>query len=211
MATYFTNRTRFIKTIVVLVIATVGCLASYAALVISAGTAQPLMIVGSSSMEPSIRTGTLTVVRATDPSQIHLGNIIVYQKALSSIRIIHRVVCIVTSSSSQCTSPWYVFITCGTPPCYYTKGDNNQAPDPWSVLSDEIVGVFTGYGVPYLGMTLFCLRQGPECPSPWGPLSVVVLGGAVASDITLEYFLLRRSKNIEAYQKSKEGLSHGST
>ncbi len=156
-------------------------------------------------MEPSIRTGTLIVVQATVPSQIHLGSVVIYQKALSNIRIIHRVVCIVTTSSSQCTSPWYVFITCGTPPCYYTKGDNNLAPDPWVVLSDEIVGVFTGYGVPYLGMTLLCLRQEPDCPSPWGPLSVIVLGGAVASDITLEYFLVRRSKNIVGNQESKEG------
>ena len=155
------------------------------------------MIVVSDSMEPTIGLGDFIAVRAPSLSQISLGTVIVYQKSLSSIRIVHRVICIITSSSSECQSPWYPYLTCYVPPCYFTKGDNNFAPDPWVVLSDEIVAVWAGFRIPYLGMAILCLRQNPACPYPWGVASVIGLGAVVVSAVVVDLRVLRvRTRSV---------------
>jgi len=73
------------------------------------------------------------------------------------------------------------------------EGDDEPGPDPWVVTPDEVVGVWTGFRIPYLGMSFICLRQDAQCPSPWGPLSIIVLGGVVGSDLVFERWLSRRS------------------
>src|SRR5213593_1277571 len=113
-------RKRVIKTAVVLVAAVLSTLAVYGALVVGLGTQQPLMMVGSNSMEPAIGAGDMIAVASARPSEIHVGSVIIYQKTLVNIRIVHRVVCIVTSSSSECATPWYAFVRCFVSPCYYT-------------------------------------------------------------------------------------------
>ncbi len=171
--------------------------AAYEGVIVALGVGQPVMIVVSDSMEPTIGLGDFIAVRAPSLSQISLGTVIVYQKSLSSIRIVHRVICIITSSSPECQSPWYPYLTCYVPPCYYTKGDNNFAPDPWVVLSDEIVAVWTGFKIPYLGMAILCLRQDPACPYPWGVASVIGLGAVVVSAVVVDLRVLRvRTRSV---------------
>lgn len=185
-----------IRTLIILGVVLGSSLAVYYGLVASVGVSQPLMLVGSNSMEPTIGTGDIIVIKSIDSSQIHLGDVIVYQKSLGEFSILHRVVCAVTSTGSSCSPGFYPYINCYVPPCYYTKGDNNRAPDPWVVLSNEIRGVWTGFRVPYLGMSLICLEQGLVCPAPWGAISVVALVAAIASDLGLEFWFSRRqSKN----------------
>ncbi len=191
----FRKRT-LVRTLIVLGVVLGASLAVYYGLVESLGVSQPLMLVASNSMEPTISTGDIIVVKSIDSSQIRLGDVIVYQKSLSEFIILHRVVCIVTSTGSSCSPGFYLYINCYVPPCYYTKGDNNPAPDPWVVLSSEIRGVWTGFRVPYIGMSLICLEQAQVCPTPWGAISVLALGAAVASDLGVEFWLSRKpSKN----------------
>src|SRR6266702_725217 len=83
-------------------------IAVYSILVLSSGLGQPLVLGGSRSMEPTIGDGDIIAVHYVVASQIHLGDVIIYDKSNTGFLIIHRVVCIVTATSSQCTGSFYV-------------------------------------------------------------------------------------------------------
>ena len=174
----------------------------YSVLVLSLGVSQPLLLVPSRSIEPTIDAGDVIAMRGISASQIRLGDVIIYQQAYTQTLLIHRVVCIVTSTSSECTGSLYVYMKCSIASCYYTKGDNEPGPDPWVVSAGQIVGVETGFRIPYLAMAFICLRQDAQCPSPWGSLSLITLGSAVAGDLVFEYYWLseRAAKNKAAKQ-----------
>ncbi len=93
----------------------------------------PLAAVASGSMLPTLERGDLVFVMGTSPTNIHVGDIIVYKSCQGPL-IIHRVIAVVKEGGH-----YY----------YVTKGDNN--PD-----SDFFLGQFvdckTGMplpGVPY--------------------------------------------------------------
>jgi signal peptidase I len=191
---------RLIPSLVVVGVALGSALAAYSFLVLALGVNQPLLLVPSRSMEPTIDAGDVIAMRAISPPQIRLGDVIIYQQSYTQVLLIHRVVCIVTSTGSQCVGSLYVYMKCSVAPCYYTKGDNEPGPDPWVVSASQITGVWTGFRIPYLAMAFICLRQDAQCPSPWGPLSLIALGSAVASDLVFEYYWLteRAAKNKTA-------------
>lgn len=190
-----------------------SALAAYSILVLASGVGQPMLLVPSRSMEPTVNAGDVIAIRAINPSQIRLGDVITYLQSYIGnttnvvqppALLIHRVVCIVTSTSSQCAGSLYVYMKCRIAPCYYTKGDNEPGPDPWVVSAGQVVGVWTGFRIPYLAMAFICLKQDAQCPSPWGPLSLVALGSAVAGDLVFEYRILKRK---EESKPTKQGIS----
>jgi signal peptidase I len=189
---------RLIPSLVVVGVALGSALAAYSFLVLALGVNQPLLLVPSRSMEPTIDAGDVIAMRAISPPQIRLGDVIIYQQSYTQVLLIHRVVCIVTSASSQCVGSLYVYMKCSVAPCYYTKGDNEPGPDPWVVSASQITGVWTGFRIPYLAMAFICLRQDAQCPSPWGPLSLIFLGSAVAGDLVFEYWFLERAAKNKA-------------
>jgi hypothetical protein len=69
------------------------------------------------------------------------------------------------------------------------------------VSAGQIVGVWTGFRIPYFAMAFICLKQDAQCPSPWGPLSLITLGSAVAGDLIFEYWLSKRTEKSEATQQ----------
>jgi signal peptidase len=175
-----------------------SALAAYSILVLASGVGQPMLLVPSRSMEPTIDAGDVIAIRAISPLQIRLGDVVIYQQAYSQVLLIHRVVCIVTSTSSECTGSLYVYMKCRIAPCYYTKGDNEPGPDPWVVSAGQIVGVWTGFRIPYFAMAFICLKQDAQCPSPWRPLSLIALGSAVAGDLVFEYWISKRTWKSKA-------------
>jgi signal peptidase I len=196
---------RKLVTSLVVVGATLGSsLLAYSILILALGVNQPLLLVPSRSMEPTIDAGDVIAMRATGAPQVRLGDVIIYQQAYSQVLLIHRVVCIVTSTSSECTGSLYVYMKCRIAPCYYTRGDNEPGPDPWVVSAGQIVGVWTGLRIPYLAMAFICLKQDAQCPSPWGPLSLIALGSAVAGDLVFEYWISKRTAKSKA---AKQGIS----
>jgi len=186
------------KTLLILGIVFCASALVYSGLAFSLGLSQPLMLVASNSMEPTISVGDIVVIGSASTARIHLGDVIVYQKSLSNFSVLHRVVCIVNSSSSSCVPPFYPYLSCYVPPCYYTKGDNNLAPDPWVVLSNDIRGVWTGVRIPFVGMSFICLQLAPACVFPWGEISIVALGSVIVFDLGIEYWLSRRSSKTES-------------
>ena len=154
-------------------------------------------------MEPTIDAGDVIAMRSVSASQVSLGDVLIYQQSYTQALLIHRVVCIVTLTISQCAGSLYVYMKCNVAPCYYTKGDNEPGPDPWVVSAGQIVGIWTGFRIPYFGMAFICLRQDAQCPTPWGPLSLITLGSAVAGDLIFEYCLSKRTDKSEA---TKQGI-----
>jgi signal peptidase len=175
-----------------------SALAAYSILVLSSGVGQPLLLVASRSMEPTIDAGDVIAMRSISAPQIRLGDAIIYQQSYTQALLIHRIVCIQTSTSSECTGSLYVYMKCIIPPCYYTKGDNEPGPDPWVVSASQIIGVWTGFRIPYFAMAFICLKQDAQCPSPWGPLSLVALGSVVAGDLVFERWLSKRARKEQA-------------
>ncbi len=98
----------------------------------------PLMVVTTGSMEPTINVGDLIYVKGVAPIDIEVGNIITFVPPRDSIKgtlITHRVVEI-----SYDTNEVY----------FKTKGDNNPSVDPWTVTSEDVVGVQTAI-IPGIG------------------------------------------------------------
>ncbi|SDM56473.1 signal peptidase I SipW [Bacillus sp. OK048] len=93
-----------------------------------------LKTVLSGSMEPKIKTGSIIAIKPVS-GQIHFnkGEIVTYQTS-DGILITHR-----------------IFKVKGAEKQYITKGDNNNAPDMEPVLPQNIVGIYTGFTIPYIG------------------------------------------------------------
>ncbi|EEB73654.1 signal peptidase I [Thermococcus sp. AM4] len=95
-------------------------------------TDSPLVIVISGSMEPVFYRGDVVLLRSVPPSDIHVGDVIVYNAPMYSYPIIHRVREIKT-----------VDLGGKVERCFVTWGDNNPVPD-W--------GEYRLYPTPYGGV-----------------------------------------------------------
>ncbi|WP_163579011.1 signal peptidase I SipW [Gracilibacillus saliphilus] len=95
-----------------------------------------LKAVLSGSMEPDIQTGSIIAVKpGGDMTRFNEGDVITFINEDENL-ITHRVVDVTHS---------------GEHIMYETKGDNNNAPDPTPVLSDNVVAEYEGFTIPYLG------------------------------------------------------------
>jgi len=90
-------------------------------------------IVQSGSMEPTIKTGGIVVIKPMDNYKI--GDVITFKKARTQEPITHRIHDMKISEGN---------------PYYITKGDANNAPDQREISKDEVLGKVL-VSVPYLG------------------------------------------------------------
>ena len=91
------------------------------ALAFALNVKKPIMVVVSSSMEPTIRPGDLIIVKGIDIKDVNVGDIIVYRNPYTNRDVVHRVVYKGERNGE-------VFLI--------TKGDNN-ATNPFP---DQVVG-----------------------------------------------------------------------
>ena len=89
------------------------------------------MAVLTGSMTPALPVGTLIYVKATDPAQLQVGDVVTYQLDAGSV-VTHRVVSVDTAAQTVTT-----------------KGDANQDNDG-AIAFDRIVGKMA-FSVPFLG------------------------------------------------------------
>ncbi|UOQ86943.1 signal peptidase I SipW [Gracilibacillus salinarum] len=95
-----------------------------------------LKAVLSGSMEPDIQTGSIIAVKpGGDMTRFQEGDVITFLNENETL-ITHRVSDVIQS---------------GEHVMYETKGDNNNAVDPATVLSDNVVAEYEGFTIPYLG------------------------------------------------------------
>lgn len=86
------------------------------------------VVILTNSMQPTINPGDLVITRPVSPSELHVGDIILYEVHLgnATYKITHRIVAIRTDKNGR-----YYFLT---------KGDNRKYTDPWRVYPEQVVG-----------------------------------------------------------------------
>ncbi len=98
-----------------------------------------IMVVTSDSMAPALQTYDLIAVHTTSITDIHVGDIIVFNVDFDGVsRVVHRAVQIFDDNGK-------LGIT--------TKGDNSNSTDPWVVHEEDIVGKVVGK-TPFVGIFL---------------------------------------------------------
>jgi len=144
----------------------------------------PLTIVNGNSMYPNLQNGDLVYYSATDTAHIPNGTVIVFVQGDTSdplldglIRpvLIHRIV------GEEIQSDGTV--------CYQTKGDNNQANDPFLTKSNQVLGVAT-LTIPKVGLLVLFLQ------SPQGLIATVGI-------ISLAYLSVIDMRRREEKKKDK--------
>jgi len=126
-----------------------------------------MLIVRSGSMEPAIRTGSAVLVRPVPPETLRAGDVITYERSDAVVSVVtHRIVAVAEGTAL---------------PTFQTKGDANNAPDPYSVTYRD-TGWKVVATVPYAGYLMNALSN----PSVRGMLvgvPAVILAGSFVRDI----------------------------
>jgi signal peptidase len=121
-------------------------LAGYGVFTLAMGTSSPLVVVTSDSMLPTLERGYLLVLQRQAPEDVQVGDIIVYNADWhTQAPVVHRVI------QREYVDGEYR---------YYTQGDNNNDPDPYYRIYEDIVGVVV-FSIPWVGnITLFLQTPG---------------------------------------------------
>jgi len=109
------------------------------------GTKQPFMSVASNSMVPTYRRGDLLIIQGVDPSEISVGDVIVFVSPQTGRYTVHRVIEAKTGLGGE--------------RIFRTKGDANVAPDPFFVREEDIIGRPVA-SIPVLGGVLEFFQRG---------------------------------------------------
>lgn len=92
----------------------------------------------SGSMDPMFQTGSIIFIQLGNRhSSYQEGDIIAFH--MDEKLITHRIIEVKQENGNI---------------SYKTRGDNNDAPDRWTVLPDNIVGKYTGFTIPYAGYAI---------------------------------------------------------
>lgn len=92
-------------------------------------------IVMSGSMEPDIKTGSIVITKSINPNDLKIGDVVAYNSPSNAKEnILHRIISIKSTN----------------PLIFKTKGDNNNIPDNWDLMSVGVLGkeIFV---IPYIG------------------------------------------------------------
>ncbi|MBY7144126.1 signal peptidase I [Virgibacillus sp. NKC19-3] len=142
-----------------------------------------LKAVLSGSMEPGIQTGSMIAVRSVDDERTDFksGDVITFIEEDNTL-ITHRIVEVTTTNNGV---------------LYTTKGDNNNAVDANPVLADNVVGVYNGFTIPYIGYFIN-FAQSPEGSALLLILPGIFLFGYSIFTIWRTLNTLEKKQNVEA-------------
>jgi signal peptidase len=119
----------------VLLVVVVGAALAAVAVPRLAGATPYAVLTGS--MQPTMPAGTLVVVRDVDAADIRTGDVITFNPRPNDPAVVtHRVVGVGFDGDGR--------------PAFRTRGDANDAADPWTVREQQVVGE-RWYFVPFLG------------------------------------------------------------
>ncbi len=182
------QRSELTQTLFVIALVVGMTLGGYGLFTVSMGTSNPLVVVESESMLPTLEVGHLLVLQARAPEQIQVGDIIVFDASYHNKPIVHRIVEIenVTIEIENVTTSELH---------YYTEGDNNDLRDPGYRVHEDIIGVVV-LAVPYVGHVTLFLHE------PYGFAIVVVLFLALL--ILPEFFMKdeEEDEDTEIYEQN---------
>ncbi|MCJ7817989.1 MAG: signal peptidase I [Candidatus Thorarchaeota archaeon] len=169
------QRSEVTKTLFVIAIIVGVTLGGYGIFTVAMGTSNPLVVVESESMLPTLEVGHLLVLQARAPEQIQVGDIIVFDASYHTKPIVHRIVEI-----QNVTGELH----------YFTQGDNNNLRDPMYRTYEDIIGVVV-LAIPYIGHVTLFLHE------PYGFAIVLIL--FIALLILPEIFM--KDKNEEKIEE----------
>ena len=112
-----------------------GTYSAYVGLQFLLTTDIPLVAIASGSMSPALEVGDLIIVQGIPPTDIQIGDIIVFDSPQGN-RTIHRVTRIQTLPDGAIQ--------------FRTKGDANQEEDSQWIRGEDVHGR-TMYRIPYIG------------------------------------------------------------
>lgn len=102
-----------------------------------------LDIVRGGSMEPTIKVGSLIVIRPVQPQDVEIDDVITYRGSTDSATVTtHRVIGVKGSDKSL---------------TFLTKGDANEDPDAYTVAPENVLGRVL-LNVPYVGYAMAYIR-----------------------------------------------------
>ncbi|WAA11839.1 signal peptidase I SipW [Fervidibacillus halotolerans] len=140
-----------------------------------------LKAVLSGSMEPGIKTGSLIVVEPVEKTDQFKKNDIITFINENNLLVTHRITEVIHN---------------GDQVLYRTRGDNNDSEDLNPVRSQNVVAVYTGITIPYLGYIVQFAQ------SKNGILYLVILPGVLL--IIYSVIMLRRVfSELEKQQKNQ--------
>jgi len=170
------------KTLFVIAIIVGVTLGGYGIFTVAMGTSNPLVVVESESMLPTLEVGHLLVLQARGPDQIQVGDIIVFNAVYHDKPIVHRIIEIQNVTGEL---------------RYITKGDNNDLTDPMYRNHEDIIGVVV-YAIPYVGHVTLFLHE------PYGFAIVAII--FIALLILPEIFMKNDEdeEELEETEKSEE-------
>lgn len=141
-----------------------------------------LKTVLSGSMEPTFQTGSVIAIKpVNNPTNLKKGDIITFKKD-QSIIVTHRILEVISNNGST---------------LYRTKGDNNDDPDVNAVQSQNVIGRYTGFTIPYLGYFQDFAK------SKNGAALLLILPGVLLLGYSI-FTILGTFKEIDKTNKSKD-------
>jgi len=152
----------FSKFIILVVIVYLATYMSLYGLRFVLGTEYPIVVVEGVSMEPTYYDGDLAILRGIPKEDIKIEDVVVYQRSIYSIRIIHRVI-------NKYTKEGELYLV--------TKGDNNNNPDP-PIPAETVIGVVVLH-IPAIGKVVLALQS---------PIGLVISGALIIIILLLEVF-----------------------
>ena len=178
------QRSEITKTLFVIGIIVGITLGGYGIFTITMGTSNPLVVVESESMLPTLAVGHLLVLQARAPDQIQVGDIIVFNAGYHDKPIVHRVIEI-----QNVTGELH----------YYTKGENNTLTDPGYRVYEDLIGIVV-FAIPYIGHVTLFLHE------PYGLAIVIILFLALL--ILPEFFMKDKDEESESEIQEEQETEH---
>lgn len=187
-------------TFLVIILAIGGTFAFLGILRVSLKTENPLVIVISDSMEPTIDIGDLLVIQGINPAEIENGTIILYDSLglwpppyrQVEVPIVHRVI---SKYMNETDGKWY----------FITLGDNNDDTDPPDgpfgdeipVPEDRVIG-FVKTIIPKIGLVKMWMDETPLVST------IILIGLSIALLINIIWDLTHPEKNDENKEELEE-------
>lgn len=141
------------------------------------------LIVLTESMEPEIHDGDLIVCKKTDTDDINVGDVISYYDPDGNDKSIvtHRVIGITEVGEGR---------------LFDTQGDNNNIKDRYPVPDENVIGVWTGLNIRFLGSIIMFMQ------STLG----LILCIAIPVIAAVAVFLINKKRNDDVNKRDIEAL-----
>jgi signal peptidase len=140
----FVKKHEYARLLIIAIILISTSLATWNGLKIALNTENPILVVVSGSMVPTLNVGDLIIIKGEPSEVLSVGTIIVFHSPADyDTLIVHRIVDKMKHDDDY---------------AFKTKGDFNYYEDNWIVPSKYIVGAYIGK-IPYIGIAIMKLKE----------------------------------------------------